>query len=106
MVQNLYKLWDKVSNSPIDVGAASTDGAYMRSAFPQWTRVHRLEDLAYYQIGTWNPDTDEVKSVSPRLCPMDAYKFPENTSRALSSEEIRKLAEHITRQEALKASQQ
>ena len=106
MVQNIYKLWDKVSNSTITIGAAPTDGAYMRAVFPQWTRVHQLEDLAYYQIGTWNPDTDEIKSVPPRLCSMDAYKFPENTTRPLSAEDIKKLAEQISRQEALKASQQ
>lgn len=106
MVHNIYKLWDKVSKSTILLGTAPTDGAFLRDTLGQWLRMRRIEDLSYYKIGTWNPDTDEIVGCAPEVCSMDAYKFPENKSQSLSAEDVKKLAEEITRREALARSQE
>lgn len=100
MKQNLYVIRDVVSDSIITIGAAPTDGAFVRDCIAPVLRYKQLSELEYYQIGVWNVESYTVESSPKRLCSMDAYKFPENNTRSLSAEEIQKLAAAIQQKES------
>lgn len=95
MKQNIYIVRDKVSNSTLSMSVAPTDGAFMRDVLPAVLQQRVMSDIEYIQIGEYDTDNFTLNSVPSRICPMDAYKFPESQSRKLSPDEILQLANAI-----------
>lgn len=96
MTTNLYAVRDLVSHKLIIVGAADTDGEFVREFFPTLRAVgKRLEDLQYFRVAEMDVSSFNITAISPVLCDVNAYKFPEVQSRQLTAEEIEKLAAQI-----------
>lgn len=95
MEQNVYIVRDKVANTTLSISIAPTDGAFMRDVLPSVFQMRQKEDIEYIQVATFDMDTCTLKPIPSRVCPMDAYKFPETTTRKLSPEEIIELANRL-----------
>lgn len=96
MTQNIYIVRDKVSNTTLSMSIAPTDGAFMRDVLPSVLQLRKMDEIEYCQIGTYDTESFTLSVVPSRICPMDAYKFPETDTKSLSEDDILRLAQQIT----------
>lgn len=96
MTQNIYIVRDKVANTTLSMSIAPTDGAFMRDVLPSVLQLRQLSEIEYIQIGEFDTESFTLSSVPSRICPMDAYKFPETNTKQLTEDDILKLANQIT----------
>lgn len=106
MEQNVYIVRDKVANTTLSISIAPTDGAFMRDVLPSVFQMRPKEDIEYVQIAVYDMDSCTIKPVPSRVCPMDAYKFPETNTRKLSPEEIIELAARLQNPSAEKTDKE
>lgn len=93
--QNLYIVRDIISNTTLSISIAPTDGAFMRDVLPSVLQSRRMDDIEYCQVGFYDLSTFSVEPCPLRVCPKDAYKFPETTTRKLTKDEIIALAKQL-----------
>lgn len=99
MTFNLYSVRDVISGQHIMIGYAPTDGAFLRDNLAGLLRIRRIEELEYYKIGTYDDLEGKVVPCDKVLCSFDSYKFPEVNSKALTKEDILKLADTIIKKD-------
>lgn len=75
---NVYGVFDKIEGEYLTIFYAKNDGLAIRQNLPALSRVRPVEDLAFYQIGTFSADSGEIKACPARFVPEDSYKFPES----------------------------
>lgn len=76
-MHKLYGVVDKIDGEYLTVFHAKNDGMAIRSNLPALSRVRPVDDLEFYQIGTFDENSGLVSACPPRSVPKDSYKFPE-----------------------------
>ena len=95
MKHNFYLVRDVVSTSILSSGFAPTDGAFMRDSMSAILRYRPLNELEYYQVGSFDDSSLEIVPCPARKCSNDAYKFPETDTKKLSKDDILALAKTL-----------
>lgn len=75
---NVYGVFDKIEKEYLSIFYAKNDGLAIRQNLPALSRVRPVQDLEFYQIGTFSADSGAITSCDPRFVPEDSYKFPES----------------------------
>lgn len=95
MKHNLYVIRDVVSGQSLGLGYAPTDGAFMRDTLATFLRMRPLNELEYYNVGSYDDESMEITSSPKTKCSNEAYKYPETRSKSLSAEDVKRLAEQL-----------